>query len=95
MAPERLEQLTQRERQILSLMADGWANDVICSELGIGPKTVESHIRSIFLKLDLPPDGTKHRRVAAVVTFLEGQRQRVKRSSAAFSIAAFLLDFAV
>lgn len=46
-----LSDLTERERQVLSLMAEGRSNQAICAELILSPKTIESHIRNIFIKL--------------------------------------------
>jgi DNA-binding NarL/FixJ family response regulator len=65
-----LEQLTEREREVLALMAEGHSNEGICKRLFLSPRTVETHIRQIFLKLDLRETPTYHRRVAAVLTFL-------------------------
>jgi DNA-binding NarL/FixJ family response regulator len=65
-----LEQLTEREREVLALMAEGHSNEGICKRLFLSPRTVETHIRQIFLKLDLRETATYHRRVAAVLTFL-------------------------
>ncbi|HEV3472006.1 MAG TPA: response regulator transcription factor, partial [Actinomycetota bacterium] len=62
--------LTTREKEILSLMAQGYANASICSELFLSPKTLEKHIASIFTKLGLPPESEGHRRVLAVLAFL-------------------------
>jgi DNA-binding NarL/FixJ family response regulator len=69
-APVPLERLTARERDVLALMAEGWANNPISQRLGIGTRTLESHIASIFTKLDLLPVDEVHRRVAAVVAWL-------------------------
>jgi DNA-binding NarL/FixJ family response regulator len=65
-----LEELTAREREILGLMAEGRSNQAIASTLYLGIKTVESHIKSIFGKLDLELAPDDHRRVLAVLTFL-------------------------
>jgi len=65
-----LEQLTEREREVLSLMAEGHSNDGIGERLYLSPRTVETHIRQIFLKLGLREVPAYHRRVVAVLTFL-------------------------
>jgi DNA-binding NarL/FixJ family response regulator len=51
-------------------MAEGRSNRAICERLHLGIKTVESHVRLIFQKLDLPPSHGEHRRVMAVLAFL-------------------------
>jgi DNA-binding NarL/FixJ family response regulator len=67
-----LDALSDREREVLSLIAEGHSNPAIASRLVLSTKTVESHVHQIFLKLDLP-DGREHdRRVHAVLTFLRG-----------------------
>jgi DNA-binding NarL/FixJ family response regulator/class 3 adenylate cyclase len=66
-----IERLSAREREVLALMAEGRSNRAIAAELICSDKTVESHVRSIFTKLDLPEDPDEHRRVAAVVRWLE------------------------
>jgi serine/threonine-protein kinase len=65
-----LSELTQREREVLGLMAEGHSNHGICGKLFLSPKTVEAHIRHIFLKLGLRDSPDYHRRVLAVLTFL-------------------------
>ena len=65
-----LESLSKRERDVLSLMAQGRSNAALAGELHLSPKTVESYVTSIFAKLGLAPDTREHRRVLAVLTFL-------------------------
>ena len=62
--------LTPRERDVLGLMAQGLSNSAICAALVLAPVSVEKHITNIFAKLDLPPDGDAHRRVRAVLAYL-------------------------
>jgi DNA-binding NarL/FixJ family response regulator len=65
-----LEPLTPRERQVLTLMAEGRSNTAIARQLVVSEGAVEKHVRNIFSKLDLPPDDELNRRVLAVLTFL-------------------------
>ena len=67
-----LAQLSTRERAVLALMAEGRTNHGIADELEITPSGVEKHVASIFAKLGLPPADTAHRRVLAVVAYLNG-----------------------
>ena len=66
----RLDDLTEREREILALMAEGRSNQGICDRLVLSPRTIESHVRTIFRKLDLAPTDDDHRRVLAVIAYL-------------------------
>jgi DNA-binding NarL/FixJ family response regulator len=65
--------LTPREREVLALMAEGRSNNGIAHRLFITEGAVEKHVRSILMKLDLPTTQDDHRRVRAVVTFLEAR----------------------
>jgi DNA-binding NarL/FixJ family response regulator len=67
--------LTAREREVLGLMAEGHSNQAIRERLFLSPKTVETHVRQIFLKLDLRESPTRHRRVSAVLAFLRDAPQ--------------------
>jgi DNA-binding NarL/FixJ family response regulator len=69
-----LDVLTDREREVLALMAEGLTNTAIARRLFLAPKTVESHVASIFTALGLAPDGDANRRVRAVVTFLRSSQ---------------------
>lgn len=62
--------LSEREREILGLMAEGRSNQATCETLWLSPKTVETHIRSLFLKLDLGNVPHDNRRVLALLTYL-------------------------
>ena len=69
-AGDPLAALTERERRVLALMAQGLSNSALSTELSLSTKTIEAHVRSIFTKLDLVPDAADHRRVLAVLAFL-------------------------
>ncbi|MFJ9695464.1 response regulator [Kitasatospora sp. NPDC101183] len=66
-----LEKLTPRERDVLALMAEGRSNAAIAASLVVSDSAVAKHINSILTKLDLPPTDDNHRRVMAVLRFLE------------------------
>jgi DNA-binding NarL/FixJ family response regulator len=67
-----LRNLTPREREVLSLMAEGLSNTAIARKMVVTEGAVEKHVRNIFTKLDLPPDDEQHRRVLAVLAYLLG-----------------------
>jgi DNA-binding NarL/FixJ family response regulator len=71
-ADSALDALSGREREVLSLIAEGHSNPAIASRLVLSTKTVESHVHQIFFKLDLPEGREHDRRVHAVLTFLRG-----------------------
>jgi serine/threonine-protein kinase len=66
----RLDELTEREREVLVLMAEGRSNKGICAHLFLSPKTVEAHVRHIFRKLGIHESPDDHRRVLAVLALL-------------------------
>jgi DNA-binding NarL/FixJ family response regulator len=67
------DRLSAREREVLALMAEGHSNAGIGRRLWVTEGTVEKHVRSILAKLDLPETADHHRRVLAVLTFLEAR----------------------
>jgi DNA-binding NarL/FixJ family response regulator len=69
--------LTDREREVLALMAEGRSNAGIAGQLWLAEGTVEKHVRHILAKLDLPETKDDHRRVLAVVTFLKSTKEKV------------------
>jgi len=68
-----LDALSPREREVLALMAEGRSNAGIARKLWVTEGTVEKHVRSILMKLHIPETGGDHRRVRAVITFLEAR----------------------
>ncbi len=69
--PDSLDRLTPREREVLEQMAQGLSNSAIAAELVVTERAVEKHVGNIFAKLQLPPTDTHHRRVLAVVMWLQ------------------------
>jgi DNA-binding NarL/FixJ family response regulator len=67
-----LERLTEREREVLSLVAEGMSNKAIAARLFVTERTVEAHVTQIFQKLGLSGSPDQHRRVLAVLAFLRG-----------------------
>jgi serine/threonine-protein kinase PknK len=68
-----LEHLSPREREVLALMAEGRSNAGIARQLWVTEGTVEKHVHSILMKLRLPETEDDHRRVLAVVTYLDAR----------------------
>jgi DNA-binding NarL/FixJ family response regulator len=68
-----LDVLTAREREVLSLMAEGRSNAGIAHQLWLSGGTVEKHVSNILMKLDLPGSADDHRRVLAVIAFLDAR----------------------
>ena len=68
-----LAELTDREREVLDLIAQGMSNRAIAERLVLSARTVETHVGQIFLKLGLDGEGAEHRRVAAVITYLRAK----------------------
>jgi DNA-binding NarL/FixJ family response regulator len=67
-----LERLTPREREVLTLMAEGRSNAAIAARLFVSEKAIGKHTNAIFTKLDLPPASDDNRRVLAVLAWLDG-----------------------
>lgn len=77
----RIDQLTQREREVLALVAQGLTDRAISDALWLTPKTVETHVRHILAKLGLPVDPQHNRRVLAVLTYLRETSSESSRHS--------------
>ncbi|MBO0678432.1 response regulator transcription factor [Mycolicibacterium sp. S2-37] len=67
---DAMDRLTAREREVLAMMAEGHSNSALAQHLSITERAIEKHVSSIFAKLDLPTSHAHHRRVLAVVTYL-------------------------
>jgi DNA-binding NarL/FixJ family response regulator len=72
-APDPVELLTVREREVLGLVAEGYSNDAIAAKLIVNSRTVETHMANIFTKLGLGSDDSTHRRVLAVLAHLRAR----------------------
>ena len=70
-APSTLDRLSEREREVLTLMAEGLTDRGIAAQLHVSPKTVGSHVQHIFERLGIPDSPTDNRRVRAVLTYLQ------------------------
>lgn len=70
-SPNPLGALSDRELEVLAAMAEGLSNGAIADRLVVSPRTVETHVNSVFTKLGLLPTAAEHRRVRAVVTYLQ------------------------
>jgi DNA-binding NarL/FixJ family response regulator len=69
-APSMLDELTERERDVLALIAEGRSNQGISERLYLSPKTIEAHVKHIFMKLEVDESRDDHRRVLAVLAYL-------------------------
>jgi DNA-binding NarL/FixJ family response regulator len=74
--PSPLDELTEREREVLALIAQGRSNKGICDRLYLSPKTVEAHVKHVFQKLDIDESTDDHRRVLAVLAYLRAAAAR-------------------
>lgn len=71
-----LTRLSEQERRVLALLAEGHSNEAISQRVHVSERTVESHVAAIFRSLGLAPDGAMNRRVQAAVAFLEANRNQ-------------------
>ena len=75
-ADDPLDVLTPREREVLALVAEGLTDRAIAERLWLTPRTVETHVRHILRKLEIPQDAIANRRVHAVLTYLRSEGNR-------------------
>ena len=80
-APSTMDELSDREREVLALMATGLSNHAVAGRLRVTTKTVECHIHSIFAKMRLDSGDQVHRRVLAVLTYLGHEAEPQTRVS--------------
>jgi DNA-binding CsgD family transcriptional regulator len=73
-APDELSELSEREREVLGLMAEGPTNTGIAKRLYLSERTVEAHVRHVLLKLDIPDTEDGHRRVLAVLAHVSATK---------------------
>jgi DNA-binding NarL/FixJ family response regulator len=77
-----LAELTPREREVLGLLAEGCSNEGVARRIFITQRAVEKHVTAIMSKLDLPPEPEAHRRVLAVLAYLDDSRAGAARAGA-------------
>ena len=78
-ADEPLSRLTNREREVLALIAEGRSNAAVAAGLFVSEKAVSKHIANVFMKLDLPPSEDDNRRVMAVLAYLNARITRQEK----------------
>jgi DNA-binding NarL/FixJ family response regulator len=79
-ATSRLSELTPREREVLALLAEGCSNQAVAERIFVSQRAVEKHVTAILAKLGLPAEPAAHRRVLAVLAFLEDARAETSRT---------------
>ncbi|KPM53414.1 transcriptional regulator [Frankia sp. R43] len=84
--------LSTREREVLALMAQGRSNGAIATELQLTTRTVETHVRNVFLRLSLPDEAEHNRRVLAVLAYLRSAPRARARATTSASASADSVD---